>query len=125
MYDISIDSSPEYLAVEQDSDYCITRCPERQLWAAVLLQAVKDARELYQKSTEQPHVLKKTTFQHEVQLLADYFQSPSMQSGSLCFICSWLDIDPDEFSNRVMAKYLDPLLAQFNPNTVPFHTNLQ
>lgn len=98
---------------------------EKQMWAAVLHQAVKDAKDLFKTAMRNPQATARTDFQHDVRSLQDYFLFPSMQPGGLGFICAWLDIDPEEFSNRVMAKYLNPLLQDFNYSAPQKHSRIQ
>jgi hypothetical protein len=95
-----------------------SKFPERQLWAAVLHQAIKDAEELYQNYKLNSTLLKYNSFTQEVLILSHYFQNESMEIGGFGFICSHLDIDEECFRNKVMNKYLNPMLNQMTSTLV-------
>jgi hypothetical protein len=94
---------------------------EKELWAGVLHQAVKDAKELFKKGMNGTYTQGKSSFQKDVIDLKGYFQSRSMDGAGFGLVCSWLDLDPDEISNEVISKYLNPLLPDLNIN--PKHRN--
>ena len=94
------------------------KSPEHNLWASVLQQAIEDAERLFKKFENNVHLASKPKFQVSVLELSTFFLSSSNRVGSISYICNQFDIHPKHCRNRVLKKFLIPMLksiiASFN-----------
>ncbi|MBF0589165.1 MAG: hypothetical protein HQL53_08560 [Magnetococcales bacterium] len=91
---------------------------EKNLWIAVLDQAVEDAGVLAQKVCDEPDLWGLQPFRLEVRQLMRFFNGRSMELGSFRFICSLIECNPDHLRSRLEAMHLKHLIrpdAQTTP----------
>ncbi len=84
--------------------------PERELWIAVLAQAVRDAEMLVKKVRKKPELWGNHLFRSEVRHLKQFFRSQSMEVGSFGFICGLMEVEPDQAAQCIEEKYLRHLV---------------
>lgn len=80
--------------------------PETELWIAVLARAVKDTEMLLDRVRKNPALWENHLFRSEVMDLKRYFRSRSMEPGGFGFICSLMELDPDQSAQQIHEKYL-------------------
>ncbi|MBF0583743.1 MAG: hypothetical protein HQL80_05845 [Magnetococcales bacterium] len=84
--------------------------PEKELWIAVLAQAVRDTARLLKKVQKEPELWSNHLFRSDVRDLKRFFRDRSMAPGSFCFICSLMSLDPEQAAQRIEEKYLRHLV---------------
>ncbi|MBF0186237.1 MAG: hypothetical protein HQM06_17855 [Magnetococcales bacterium] len=84
--------------------------PEKELWIAVLHQAVNDTERLLEKVRKKPALWNNHLFRSEVRHLKTYFRTQSMEPGGFGFICSLMAIDPASAFRQIEEKYLRHLM---------------
>ena len=84
--------------------------PERELWVAVLAQAVRDADSLVKRVQKKPELWGNPLFRSEVRHLKQFFRSQSLVVGSFGFICGLMNVDRDQAAQCIEEKYLRHLV---------------
>ncbi|MBF0461748.1 MAG: hypothetical protein HQL87_10155 [Magnetococcales bacterium] len=84
--------------------------PERELWVAVLGQAVKDAETLVKKVQKKPELWGDHLFRSEVRHLKRYFRAQSLEIGGFGFICGLMEVEPVYAAQSIEEKYLRHLV---------------
>jgi hypothetical protein len=84
--------------------------PEKELWIAVLHQAVNDTERLLEKVRKKPALWNNHLFRAEVRHLKTYFRTQSMEPGGFGFICSLMSVDPAMAAHQIEEKYLRHLM---------------
>ncbi|MEO5351162.1 MAG: hypothetical protein H7836_16190 [Magnetococcus sp. YQC-3] len=79
---------------------------ERNLWIAVLAQAVRDAKTLAKRVQKKPELWGNHLFRSEVRHLKQFFQSHSLAVGSFRFICNLMSVDPVQAAQCIEEQYL-------------------
>ena len=79
---------------------------EKNLWIAVLGQAIDDAEALARKVRRDPNLRNDTLFQANAKSLTGYFQDESMEPGGFGFICDLMGVNPGKTAKRLNDKYL-------------------
>ncbi|OSM07378.1 hypothetical protein [Magnetofaba australis] len=79
------------------------------LWAAVLGQAMKDARLLLKQAQRKPALWQEMPFRQEVNRLQRFFRERSMEVGGFGFLCDLLQIDIDKAAQRIEDEFLTHL----------------
>ena len=79
---------------------------EKNLWIAVLGQAIDDAEALARKVRRDPDLRNDPLFRADAKSLTDYFQDESMEPGGFGFICDLMGVNPGQTAKRLNNKYL-------------------
>ncbi len=83
---------------------------EKNLWVAVLEQAINDAEALARRIQMNPNLWNDPLFRADARSLIGYFQEQSMEPGGFGFICSLMDVNPGRFGKHIDEKYLRHLM---------------
>ncbi len=94
-----------------------TSIPEKDLWSAVLNQAIWDAKTLIQRLENDPGLWRNPLFRSEVLYLHRFFRMRSMEIGSFSFICDLMGWNPDLIARRIHEKYLQHLIQSTERTT--------
>ncbi|MEO5334400.1 MAG: hypothetical protein H7839_20485 [Magnetococcus sp. YQC-5] len=84
--------------------------PEKRLWTAVLVQAVRDAARLLKNVQENQDLWGDPLFRSEVRDLKQYFRNQSMAPGRFGFVCDVVGVDPKKVARCVEEKYFQHLV---------------
>ena len=79
---------------------------EKNLWIAVLGQAIDDAEALARKVWRDPDLRNDPQFQANARSLTGYFQDESIDPGRFGFICDLMGVNPGQTVKRIHDKYL-------------------
>ena len=79
---------------------------EKNLWVAVLEQAINDSETLAFKVQDNPNLWDDPLFRADARELISYFQNRSTEMGSFGFICDLMDMDPGQAAKSIHEKYL-------------------
>ncbi|ABK43740.1 hypothetical protein Mmc1_1229 [Magnetococcus marinus MC-1] len=80
--------------------------PEMGLWAAVLNQAMKDAKALIKKVQQEPSLRESPLFRADVRHMTRYFRSKATGPGSFIFICDLLGMNHEQAAQQIEQHYL-------------------
>ncbi|MBT7443078.1 MAG: hypothetical protein HN790_03845 [Methylococcales bacterium] len=90
----------------------MTPTPEKQLWAAVLRQAIQDLKKLHRQMLKTPYVVSDKKFKREARCLQYYFTTNDVYDGGLHFICFYLNLEAENVQLKIAAQYLNSIMER-------------
>ena len=93
-------------AITNDTPFMSDARAEKNLWVAVLEQAIDDSAALARRIKRDPSLWSDPLFRSDARSLTDYFIDQSMEFGGFGFICDLLETNPEKTCERIEELYL-------------------
>ena len=83
---------------------------EKNIWIAVLEQAIDDAEALARRIQSDPSLWSNPLFRSDAKSLINYFRDFSLEPGCFGFICELMETDPEQIAKQIHEKHLRHLM---------------
>jgi hypothetical protein len=97
-------------AIANDTHFINDVRAEKNLWVAVLEQAINDSEALARRVKSDPSLWSDPLFRADARNLTNYFKDQSMDFGGFGFICDLLETNPEKTYERIKEQHLRYLM---------------